>query len=263
MEKENDKEMIKSAFTRVKNDVLELGREISELKLEIIDIKNMLDNLINSQLITTNPYEFQENNQLSTTNYNKMHSKEAQLYPTTTPTDVPTHPTDNPTYSYNPIDTPTVPQAIQGLYDPISQFSTGNRGVPTDRQTDRQTDQQMFQHINNIDENIQKASEILDSLDSIKSDIKQKFKGLTQQEMLVFSIIYQLEEQGPELPNYKDIAIKLSLSQSSIRDYVHRMISKGIPIRKYKVNNKQVFLSISPELKKIASLSTIISLREL
>ena len=34
-------------------------------------------------------------------------------------------------------------------------------------------------------------------------------------------------------------------------------------IKKHKINNKQIQLSISSELKKIASLSTIIQLREL
>ena len=80
--------------------------------------------------------------------------------------------------------------------------------------------------------------------------------------MLVFSTIYQLEEQNIE-PNYKGLALKLGLSESSIRDYVQRMINKGIPIKKHKINNKKLVLSISSDLKKIASLSTIIKLREL
>jgi hypothetical protein len=41
------------------------------------------------------------------------------------------------------------------------------------------------------------------------------------------------------------------------------MINKGIPIHKNKINNKKITLSISPDLKKIASLPTIIRLREL
>ena len=115
----------------------------------------------------------------------------------------------------------------------------------------------------NIEENIQKASEILDSLDQIKKEISMKFKKLTTQEMAVFSTIYQLEEQNPELANYKDIALKLGLSQSSIRDYVQRMINKGIPVKKQKIDNKKLLISVSKELRKIASLNTIIKLREL
>ena len=81
--------------------------------------------------------------------------------------------------------------------------------------------------------------------------------------MAVFSTIYQLEEQNPRLSNYKQISIKLGLSESSIRDYVQRMINKGIPIKKQKIDNKKLILSISSELKKIATLPTIIQLREL
>ena len=81
--------------------------------------------------------------------------------------------------------------------------------------------------------------------------------------MLVFSTIYQLEEQSPNTVTYKEIALKLGLSESSIRDYVQRMMNKGISIKKNKINNKTLILSISPELKRIATLSTIIKLREL
>ena len=110
---------------------------------------------------------------------------------------------------------------------------------------------------------IDKAAEMLDSLDNIRKEIRLKFKRLTQQEMLVFSTIYQLEEQNPGKTNYQIIAKTIKLSQSSIRDYVQRMINKGIPIKKHKINNKKIFVSISPELKKITTLSTIIQLRGL
>jgi predicted transcriptional regulator len=66
-----------------------------------------------------------------------------------------------------------------------------------------------------------------------------------------------------EDPDYYKVAQKLNLSQSSIRDYVQRMINKGIPIEKEKLNNKKIILHISPNLKKIASLNAIIKLRDL
>jgi len=56
---------------------------------------------------------------------------------------------------------------------------------------------------------------------------------------------------------------KLNLTESSIRDYVRRLIKKGIPIDKNKINNKNIQLSISPNLKKIASLNTILQLRDI
>jgi len=196
--------------------------------------------------------------------------------------------TDNKKIQTNPVittDTTTVPWEIGGLKAPNLGISTGNRGVTTDRQTDRQTDQQTdkipiycmnheknknsldiireTENIEDMELNIQRASEILESLDKIKKDIRLKFKKVTPREMIVFSLIYQLENQNFKEITYNYIAKNLKLSQSSIRDYIQRMINKGIPIKKEKVNNKKIILSISEDLKKIASLSTIIKLRDL
>ena len=78
--------------------------------------------------------------------------------------------------------------------------------------------------------------------------------------MLIFSLIYQLEEEKGHT-DYKTLSEKLKLTESSIRDYVQRLIKKGIPVEKTKINNKNIQLKISRNLKKIASLSTIMQLR--
>lgn len=180
----------------------------------------------------------------------------------------PTHITTDPTY-------------FKPLNDQFLTISTGNEGVPTDRQTDRQTDQQTNLHTkndlsdnfisqnnlnkssyNNEEKSISNAVKILDSLDNIKKEIRLKFKKLTEQEITVFSTIYQFEEENL-LADYKSLSKKLNLTESSIRDYVGRIIKKGIPIEKIKVNNKQIQLHISDDLKKIATLNTILQLREL
>ena len=109
---------------------------------------------------------------------------------------------------------------------------------------------------------IEDAANILDSLDSLKKEIRLKFKQLTDQEILIFSTHHQLEEEGNPV-NYKILAEKLNLTESSIRDYIGRLLKKGIPVEKKKVNNKQINLSISQSLKKIASLSTILQLRDI
>ena len=165
-------------------------------------------------------------------------------------------------------------------------FSTGNRGVPTDRQTDQQTDnwfknqhknppqQPIFNQKTQINQfktpvfqphtqnPIEDAANILDSLDSLKKEIRLKFKNLTDQEILVFSTLYQLEEEhGPV--EYKILSEKLNLTESSIRDYIGRLLKKGIPLEKTKINNKQIMLSVSQNLKKVTSLSTILQLRDM
>ncbi|MDP3026830.1 MAG: hypothetical protein Q8N63_03915 [Nanoarchaeota archaeon] len=225
-----EEERIKEAFSKVKQDILILGNEISQIKSEIHEIKQLLEVF---------------HDELNTSTLRQI----------------------NPTHPVNPTDNPTVPQEIGGLKSPNLSTSIGNGGVPTDRQTDRQTDNptHFLPEIpsKNIENSIQEATNILKSLDALKKEIRLKFKRITSQEMAVFSTIYQLEEQDPNSVTYHQIALKLKLSESSIRDYVLRMINKGIPIKKDKINNKKLILSISSELKKIATLSTIIRLREL
>ena len=227
-----EEEKIKEAFLKVKKDMDSLNNEISQIKSEIHQIYGFLSEIPSSTIRQINP-----------------------THPATS--------TDNPTH----------PQEIGGLKHPNLGISIGNEGASTDRQTDRQTDNptHLLSGIpeipyeipsKSIEKNIFEATKILNSLDTIKKQIRLKFKHLTSQEMLVFSTIYQLEEQNIQ-PDYKQIAQKLKLSESSIRDYIQRIINKGIPIIKHKINNKKLVLSISPELKNIASLSTIIKLREI
>ena len=202
------------------------------------------------------------------------------------PTHIPTQEPKSPSVSDIPSDNPTHPQEIGGLKYQNLTISTGNRGVPTDRQTNQQTDnsntcytvrevlnmikspsinleKQPKQAASSVKDQIMRASDILESLDSLKKEIRLKFKGITNQEMLVFTTIFQLEEAYPEGVEYKQIALKLGLSESSIRDYIQKLINKGIPVDKNKVNNKKICLKISNNLKKIASLETLIKLREL
>ena len=103
---------------------------------------------------------------------------------------------------------------------------------------------------------------MLDSLDNLKKEIRLKFKRLTDQEMTVFTTLYQLSE-SENYADYRAISTKLNLSESSIRDYIGRLIKKGIPVEKTKINNKTIQLSVSSNLKKIATLPTILKLREM
>jgi len=239
---------IKEAFDKIKQDILLLKSELSSLKQSMQDINSNLAVLTRKQ-------------------------QESQT---------PAIPTHNPTQDHPLISTPTHNPTHQHiLQTPIAQnnsFSTGNRGVPTDTSTHQQTNQQTDNPLQNSSfsgysapvarsanspTDFEKASEILSSLDTIKKDIRLKFKRLTPQEMLVFSTIYSLEDQEIEEITYKIISQHLNLSESSIRDYANKLISKGIPVIKTRQNNKTITLSISKDLQKIANLSTINKLREL
>jgi DNA-binding MarR family transcriptional regulator len=174
-----------------------------------------------------------------------------QLIAEETPTNIPTN-----TSNLSSIPTDFTPfKAIKGQNMLIS---TGNEGVPTDKPTNQQTNQ----HIEIKGNSMENALKILNSLDSIKKEIRLKFKDLTEQEFLVFSTLYQLEEEIGNC-DYKTLSERLNLSESSVRDYIGKLIKKGIPVEKIKIKNKNVRLFISKDLKKIASLPTILQLRDL
>ena len=251
------KENLKEAFAKVKNDIFSLGNELYNLRMELSEVKNSI--LIFNESIN--------NMKLDLFDIQNMPS-----YPTHNPTQT----SEKTTYPAIPSNTPTVPQEIRGLKQPNLDTSTGNRGVPTDRQTNQQTDNYKGVYDEESDFNppeaslkkplktqIQDAEDLLNSLDNLKKEIRLKFKTITNQEMLVFTTIYQLELEFPEGIEYRHIATKLKLSESSIRDYVQKLIGKGIPVDKIKLNNKKILLKISSKLKNIASLETLIKLREI
>jgi hypothetical protein len=202
---------IKEAFTKVRQDISDLKDSISFLMQEINDIKRTLNTVQNP---TIKP----------------ILSSELPINPTIQ-------------QSSNSI------SSLYGLKSPNNQFSTGNEGVPTNRQTNQQTDQQIPHRL----------ASTVEAVDSLKLTLKSTFLSLTKQEREVFLMLYDLEERGFTV-DYPLLAQKLNLTESSIRDYVLKMIRKGIPIQKLKENNKKVFLSINSELKRLASRNSIQSL---
>ena len=229
-----DENSIKEAFAKVKNDIFSLGNELYSARVDISELKNQI-NALNELIV----------------------NMKIELLAQKTPTHIPTQVQERPADSAIPSNNPTVPQETRGLKYPNLDTSTGNGGVPTDRQTHQQTDNSLLK------QRIQEAEDILDSLDGIKKEIRLKFKTITNQEMMVFSTIYELESDFPEGVEYRQIALKLHLSESSIRDYVQKLISKGIPVDKIKLNNKKILLKISSKLKNLAPLDTLIKLRDI
>ncbi len=218
-------DLIKEAFSKAKKDIQNLKEEILLISKEFLEIKRTL-------LQQTDKPTHIMSNQPNISNF----------------------PTDNTRFSEN--------LSFKALKTQNLNISTGNDRVPTDRQTDKPTDRQTLNEPLERVERIRKMSSILDSLDTIKKDLRNLFIKLTNQEAVVFSLIYQLEEQG-FVVDYPLLAQKLSLSESSIRDYIQKMIKKGIPIQKNKENNKKIILKIDSSLKKITTLNTILSLRNL
>lgn len=235
---------IKDAFQKVKQDIESLKEALSTLTSCMLEVNDKLKEV---------------NEELKTLKAPPKTTETSERIPPSTKLPSPTH---DPKIS---TDMPFIP-AHTWLYTAQKgekqDISTGNEGVPTDRQTDQQTDQQTQSTLKTSQNPIENAAEMLESLDSLKKEIRLKFKQLTEREWVLFSLIYQLDEENKEI-DYRILAQKLNLTESSIRDYVGRLIQKGVPLSKTKINNKQIQLSISKNLKKIASLSTILQLRNL
>jgi len=261
---------IKEAFLKVKQDMLDLQTQTYSIKSDLLEIKDSLSAIYD---------------QLSLLNQQSDRPTDTPTHvPTGFQTQNPTHEAQNPSFQHiNQTNQPVIntnltsKMPLEGLKSLFKEVSTGNEGVPTDRQTNQPTDNPMISYGNkDISANYgafsqeksqnslpqKDISEVLDSLDALKQDIRKKFKQLTPQEMTVFATLYQLEEEG-FIVDYSLISAKLRLSESSIRDYVQKIIKKGIQIVKTKENNKRIFLSVQQDLKKIASLATILALREL
>ena len=228
-------EFIRDAFKKVKQDMDSLKQEINSLKQELSQNNKKISEII--EFLTEKKTKFSIDSPLNTSTHNQE-NQTSVVFPST----------------HN--------SSLEPLKHQILGISTGNQGVPTDRQTDRQTDKTPQNSLKNNVNSIENAFEVLNSLDNIKKEIRIKFKKLTEQELLVFSVIYQLEEEE-EYTDYKTLSKRLNLTESSVRDYVGRIIKKGIPVEKSKIKNKTIILSISPQLKKIASLATILQLRDI
>jgi len=171
--------------------------------------------------------------------------------------------------------------------------STGNEGVPTDRQTDKPTfdrssalfddkfslpyetptdnptqnptDVQQsntkLQQSNTYSNTLQQTDTNLSELvNTLKNDLKTRFRSLTKQEFHIFSMLFTFDKTQKSI-TYRDLAIKLSLSESSVRDYIQKIIKKGIPIEKEKLNNKVTILKIPDEIRHLSTLDNLLRIR--
>jgi len=167
--------------------------------------------------------------------------------------------------------------------------SIGNEGVPTDRQTDTPTSNRysalvddefspVFEtpthnptqnptHTQHTNTKTQQTNTSFDGINSmtelvntLKNDLKTRFRSLTKQEFNIFSILFTVDKTQKSA-TYKDLADKTGLSESSIRDHIQRIIKKGIPIDKERINNKIIILKIPEEIRNLATLDNLLRLR--
>src|SRR3989339_354859 len=231
-----EQDKIKEAFQKAKQDVFELREDLNFLAQDIQEIKRTLQALVEYE---SHKQKLQESQNTQKIQQSFQQTNQQTQVPTNQPTNQQTN--QHPSISHG------------NLLKNASELHINN-----EENLKKSQKNVNFDKISHLEQ----VSEVLSSLDNIKKEIRTKFKHLTSQEVAVFSAIYQLEEQG-FIVDYSLLSQKLAISEISIRDYTRKLLEKGIPILKTKENNKKIHLSIAPDLKKIASLSTILALREL
>ena len=213
---------IKEAFSKIKEDILFLNKEIYELKESIQFL---------SQNLTSNEGLNQTRGQQEGTIEAKQSDKEQQ----------------------NTLKN----QGSQPFSYKKNLNSTGNWGVSTDRQTDRPTDEQTK---NPKERQLEDSADVLFKLNKIRDNAKKMVQSLTSQELTVLCKIYELEETREPI-TYSVLAKQLGLTESSMRDYITRLLKKKAPLEKNKINNKQVEISLIKDTKILVPLHTLITLR--
>lgn len=230
---------IKEAFIKVREDIDMLFYNYQQIYTEIAEIKSLLNHQNNELKILIQAQKQHIEGLKSSLNRTLEDKTIRQIN-----SDTPSFPFDRQT------DTSTDILPLEALKNQNYDISTRNNGVSTDRQTHRQTDNTLNQ-----------IPKVLESLIKIKEEVRIKFRQLTKQEITIFATIYQLEEQGISV-DYNLLAQRLNITESSIRDHIGRIIKKGIPLEKTKEKNKRIILRISNNFKEIASLDSILKLKE-
>ena len=96
---------------------------------------------------------------------------------------------------------------------------------------------------------------------SLKKELNDQFKNLTDREFSIFLAIYSIEEEIGKAVVLSDIANKLKISEITIRGYLNSLISKNLPIIKERPFNRKLQLSITKEFRDLTLISRIISIR--
>ena len=153
-----------------------------------------------------------------------------------------------------------------GELAPKDDFSIGNRGVSALRQqigNTQATDPSPSSFQNSIPPELSGSSgHLQENVERLKKVLQASFKSLTKQEFVIFSTLYQMEEELKRPVSYSELAIRANLTPNSLRDYISKLIVKKVPIIKEKHNNKQILLKIAPELRNIETLGNLIRLVE-
>lgn len=89
------------------------------------------------------------------------------------------------------------------------------------------------------------------SLTQIKQQLSQKFENLRKKELAVYLTIYQLEDDLAKDITHAELSKELNITEDAIRGYISRILQRGIPLTRKKVNNRITVLSIPTEIRDL------------
>lgn len=243
---------VKSSFEKVREDIKLLQEELFVLKREIeslrIELKDTIKpNFMNRSSIGNGGVP--ANQQTDKPSFN-----------------TPSFPVDDNSselssrFSENPADIPThlqqIGQKVQQMHSKLFPTPKITPEIVREILENEAAKRQSFKEKDEKDP----LTGLTEVMNTLKSDLKRKFRSLTKQEFYIFSVLYTVEKSQDSV-TYSDLAAKTGLTGSSIRDYIQRIIKKGIPIAKDKVNNKVTVLKVPPELRNLATLDNLMRIR--
>ncbi len=187
-------ENIKNSFSKVKEDIELIKKELMRQNEELIKLYSALNEL--KGLVSIGNEGVRQTDRQTDRQTSRQTDRQTDEQPKSVKKPLNLNKTDN---NQNPLfKNQTIKQASN----------------QADRQTDEQTDRQ-------TDENIKRATDNLNKL----------FSSFTKQELKVFLAVYQLEDEGIP-PTYENLSSRIELSQSHLRDHINTLLIKNMPLTK-------------------------------
>ncbi|MBU2503597.1 MAG: helix-turn-helix domain-containing protein [Nanoarchaeota archaeon] len=257
----NDYNFSKTPIEKVRDDIKLLQEELFIMKSELETIRKELSLIINTNFMNKSSIGNEgvpADQQTNTSTFNTPPFPVENVY-SKNPDTPPYNPTDNPTHPQHMA--PKIRQITPEMVEEIlaREYMGESRKNP---EIFKNGVAEVRNEVRNQqpDPKIDTLSDLTSIMNGLKADLKAKFRSLTGQEFYIFSVLYTVEK-SQETVTYSDLAKRTGLTSSSIRDYIQRIIRKGIPINKEKMNNKVTLLNIPIELRSLATLDNLMRLR--
>jgi len=218
-----NEDILKKAFSKVKEDMQVLNDRLARLESQIQVILTKFD-----QKIPPNPSNSTENGQYRPQNPQIQESSSGNE-------------------GVQSINHSTINQSFNNQTVKIPKFGQYTPQISKNYQNTTKTNQSLsIQSLSTHSTNIHALN-----IQTLKKELESRFSSLTSQEFLIFLTIYQLEEDLGRPITYMDLSTKLSLTSGCIRGYISALIRKNLPLIKSKINNRTLTLSINPEFRDL------------